>query len=77
MNQAKRFLGLLWMLLGPASFIMLVISAVSNINSSGKGDISNPIPWVIIIIIFAPIAVGLVVFGWYCWKGEYKELEHD
>lgn len=73
MNQIKRFLGLLWMLIGPIIFILLVISAVQNINSSGKGDISNPIPWIIILAIFAPIAIGLTVFGWYSWKGEYDE----
>ncbi len=73
MNQVKRFLGLLWMLIGPIVFILLVISAIQNINSSGKGDISNPIPWIIILAIFAPIAIGLTIFGWYSWKGEYDD----
>ncbi len=59
------------MLIGPIVFILLVISAFQNINSSGKGDISNPIPWIIILVIFAPIAIGLTIFGWYSWKGEY------
>jgi hypothetical protein len=73
MNQVKRYLGILWMLTGPVIFILLVFSAVKNINSTVKGDISNPIPWIIILAIFAPIAVGLTIFGWYCWKGEYDE----
>ncbi len=73
MNQLKRFLGILWMLIGPIVFILLIISAFKNVNSSGKGDISNPIPWIIILAIFVPIAVGLTVFGWYSWKGEYDE----
>ena len=73
MNQVKRFLGLLWVLIGPIVFILLVISAIQNINSSGKGDISNPIPWIIILAIFAPIAIGLTIFGWYSWKGEYDD----
>jgi ABC-type polysaccharide/polyol phosphate export permease len=73
MNQLKRFLGLLWVLIGPIVFILLVISAIQNINSSGKGDISNPIPWIIILAIFAPIAIGLTIFGWYSWKGEYDD----
>ena len=64
------------MLLGPASFIFLVMSALKNINAAVQGDISNPIPWIIIIAIFAPIAIGLSIFGWYCWKGEYdKEID--
>jgi ABC-type polysaccharide/polyol phosphate export permease len=73
MNQLKRFLGILWMLIGPLVFILLLISAIQNINGSVKGDISNPIPWIIILAIFAPIAVGLTIFGWYSWRGDYDE----
>lgn len=61
------------MLAGPVAFILLVISAVKNINSANQGDISNPIPWIIIISIFCPIAIGLTIFGWYSWKGEYDQ----
>jgi len=77
MNQLKRYLGILWMLTGPLAFLLLVISAVNNISAAGKGDISNPIPWIIIIAIFAPIAIGLSIFGWYCWKGEYDNLTEE
>jgi ABC-type polysaccharide/polyol phosphate export permease len=73
MNKIKRILGILWMLIGPVAFILLIISAIKNINSSNQGDISNPIPWIIIISIFAPIVVGLTIFGWYSWKGEYNK----
>ncbi len=73
MNQIKRFLGLIWMLSGPLLFILLVWSALKNINTNGNTEISNPVPWIIIIAIFAPIAVGLVIFGWYSWKGEYND----
>ncbi len=74
MNQLKRFLGLLWMLIGPAVLTILIISASHNINSTGKGDISKPLPWIIIISVFTPIAIGLVIFGWYAWKGEYDNV---
>ena len=73
MDKGKRFLGIFWMALGPVVFALLVYSALKNINSTGKGDISNPIPWIIIIAVFAPIAVGLAIFGWYSWKGEYDK----
>ena len=59
------------MLIGPSVFILLIISAIRNISADSGGDISNPIPWLIIIIIFLPVAIGLTIFGWYCWKGEY------
>lgn len=71
MNSLKRFLGLIWMLLGPIIIFILVKSAFDNIDPEGKGDINKPIPWIIVITIFTPIAFGLMIFGWYAWKGEY------
>ncbi len=71
MKVLKRWLGILWMLLGPVVILLLIKSAVKNIDPAGKGDINKPIPWIIVITIFTPIAIGLVLFGWYAWKGEY------
>jgi fatty acid desaturase len=71
MNAVKRYLGILWMIAGPAVFILLVASAIKHIYSDLKGDISNPVPWIIIIVIFIPVAIGLVIFGWYSWRGDY------
>jgi hypothetical protein len=73
MNVIKRWLGILWMITGPVVILVLLKSAVENINSAGKGDINKPVPWIIVIAIFTPIAVGLMLFGWYAWKGEYDE----
>jgi uncharacterized Tic20 family protein len=71
MNAVKRYLGLLWILLGPLIIGVLVSSAYINIDPAGKSDINKPIPWIIVIAIFTPIAIGFVIFGWYAWKGEY------
>lgn len=71
MNDLKKYLGIVWMLLAPTALIFMVMSAFQNINSIHKGDISNPIPWIIIITVFTPIAVGLFIFGYYCFSGEY------
>jgi hypothetical protein len=30
--------------------------------------------WAIILFIFLPISVGLMIFGFYAWKGEYDRL---
>jgi hypothetical protein len=73
-NKIKRILGIAWMLMGPAMIAVLFISAIKSIYGTAKGDIANPIPWIIIIGIFTPIAIGLTIFGWYSWKGEYDEL---
>ena len=71
MNSIKRLLGLLWMLVGIASIVILIIGAMENIDLHGTADINKPVPWVIIIAVFTPIAIGLMIFGWYAWKGEY------
>ena len=77
MDKLRRYLGIIWMLIGPVLFIMLLISAINNINSDVKGDISNPIPWIIILAIFLPIALGLSIFGWYALKGDYNKIDGE
>ena len=74
MNTIKRVMGLIWMLLAPAFIYLMVRSAYINISGGGSKDINEPIPWIIIIAIFTPIAIGLVIFGFYAWKGEYDKL---
>ena len=74
MNTLKKYLGLIWLLLGPVVIYFLVSGAITNIDPAGKKDINNPVIWIIIIAIFTPIAIGLMIFGWYAWKGEYEHL---
>ncbi len=74
MNKIKRLLGICWMVLAPILIFVLVKSAVHNIDANGKGDINKPLPWIIIITIFTPIAAGFMIFGWYAYKGEYDEV---
>jgi fatty acid desaturase len=70
MDGIKRILGILWIIIGIASIALLIYSAATNINTA-KGDIGKPLPWLIIILVFTPIAIGLVIFGYYSLKGEY------
>ena len=74
MNAIKKGLGVLWLLLGPAIIIFLLIGAIANIDAGGKKDINNPVIWIIIIAIFTPVSIGLMIFGWYAVKGEYDHL---
>ncbi|OSZ80961.1 hypothetical protein CAP36_06905 [Chitinophagaceae bacterium IBVUCB2] len=74
MNAFKRYFGLLLLLIGPLLIYELIVGAITNIDSNGTKDINNPIIWVIIITIFTPIAIGLVIFGWYAFRGEYDYL---
>ena len=70
MNDVKKYLGVLWMLVGIVAISLLIYSAATNIGTA-KGDIGKPIPWIIIIVVFTPISIGLIIFGWYALKGEY------
>ena len=74
MNSVKRILGYLWILIAIASIVILVVGAVRNIDLQGSADINKPVPWIIIISIFTPIAIGLIIFVYYALKGEYKKL---
>ena len=74
MNQLKKKMGIVWMLIAPVVIYFLVMGAVQNISASGTKDINKPIPWIIIITIFTPIAAGLMIFGYYALKGEYDKL---
>ncbi|HEY0041791.1 MAG TPA: hypothetical protein VGB71_14060 [Flavisolibacter sp.] len=75
MQTVKRALGIVWMLIGPAVIFVLLWGALTNIDTAGKEDINKPLPWIIIISIFTPIAIGLSIFGWYAWKGEFENIE--
>lgn len=70
MDNIKRLLGFLWMILGPVTILALLWGAATYINAGNK-DIHKPMPWIIIITIFTPVAIGLTIFGWYAVKGEY------
>ncbi len=74
MNTIKKYLGLVWMLLAPIVIYILVSGAITHIDLNGKKDINNPVIWIIIITIFTPIAIGLMIFGWYAFRNEYEHL---
>ena len=73
MNQLKRIMGIVWMIIAPVIIYFLIMGAVHNIGAGTK-DINKPIPWIIIITIFTPIAIGLMIFGYYSVKGEFDKL---
>ena len=70
MHTLKKIMGIVLMLLAPIVIYYLLNGAFHNIGNGAK-DINKPVPWIIIITIFTPIAVGLMIFGYYSFKGEY------
>jgi predicted Na+-dependent transporter len=71
MNQLKKILGLVWMLLGPIAIYYLVSTAISEIKA--RPVIDTQIQWGIFIFVFIPISLGLMIFGYFAWKGEYED----
>jgi hypothetical protein len=76
MNALKKFLGIIWMLLGPVIILFLFMQASDKIAAAAEGiaRTNTTLQWSIIILIFIPICAGLVIFGFYAWKGEYDHL---
>jgi len=72
MNQVKRILGIVWILLAPLAIFYLVKTAIHEIEN--KPVIDTKIQWLVFIIVFVPIAIGLVIFGYYAFRGEYDRL---
>ena len=74
MNTFKRYFGLLFLFIAPFVIYELVNGAIDNIDTQKKELINSPVNWIVIIAIFIPIAIGLVIFGWYAFRGEYDHL---
>jgi hypothetical protein len=79
MNGLKKALGVLWIILGPASIIFMFMQAVDKVGLApdGVAKTNTALQWGIILFIFIPISAGLVIFGWYALKGEYDKLPED
>lgn len=80
MNSLKRLTGFLWIALGVAAIYMLVSRAGLEIGEAVAGKrplLDTKMFWYIIIPIFSPIMIGLCIFGWYAWKGEYDIIARD
>lgn len=72
MNYIKRYSGILWMLLGPVAIYYLLQTALSEIDR--KPLLDTKIQWGVFVVVFIPIAIGMVIFGYYALKGEYDHL---
>ena len=80
MNSLKRLSGFIWIALGVAAIYMLVNRAGLEIAEAVAGKrplLDTKMFWYIIIPIFSPIMIGLCLFGWFAWKGEYDVIARD
>ena len=75
MKRLKKWLGIVWIALAPMAMFWLVKTALSEIEK--KPVIDTSIQWGVFILIFLPIALGLMIFGYYALKGEYEHLPEN
>ena len=76
MKALKKNLGLIWIVLGPAAMVFMAWQAWDKISKAeaGVAQTNTALQWGIILLIFIPIAIGLVIFGRYAMAGEYDQL---
>jgi hypothetical protein len=72
MNIIKRFAGIIWIAIAPIAIFFLIKTALAEMTK--KPDVGTQVQWIVFVLIFLPIAIGLMLFGWYAFKGEYDKL---
>lgn len=80
MNALKRFSGFIWIVLGLVAIYLMFKQAGTEIAEARAGDrplLDTRMFWYVIIPIFTPIMLGLCLFGWFAWKGEYNVIADD
>ena len=70
MEQIKKYLGIIWIALALAvGYFNIIIMGIPKLTSGKQEDLVFAI---INLGVLTPIVVGgLLVFGYYAWKGEY------
>lgn len=79
MNAIKKLLGLLWMIIAPLSVLLMFMQAAEKIKlaSEGVARTNTALQWGIILLIFIPVSIGMIIFGYYSFKGEYDNKTTD
>jgi hypothetical protein len=71
LNNIKKILGALWLTAAPVITYAFITEGVKRMSEPNV-NMQVVIQWVIIILIFIPIMIGLFIHGWYGVKGEYS-----
>ena len=79
MNAIKKLLGLLWMVIAPLSVLLMFMQAAEKIKlaTEGVARTNTALQWGIILLIFIPVSIGMIIFGYYSFKGEYDNKTTD
>lgn len=73
MHNLKKYLGLFWLALGPVSVLFMFYQAWDKISAADPTQqLNTALQWGIILLVFIPIAIGLMIFGKYALSDEYE-----
>ena len=70
MESLKKYLGVLWILLGIYVGYDRIMDSLAKIGSENLED--RVFGWVILLVLTPIIVGGLILFGKYALDGEYK-----
>lgn len=89
MGLIKKYLGIVWMIIGPIALIMLIRQVIKIIDTVDKKIAAAPtatlkelaktdkmntmLQWGIMISVFIPIVIGFMIFGKYVLQNEYEK----
>lgn len=76
MNSLRKYLGILWLLLGVILGVYLFYKAADALSSPAT-HAEDYVFWIVIVTIFIPILIGFILFGYYAYKGEYSREVHQ
>lgn len=74
MNTIKKLLGIVWIVLGPVLLFFLIktgLGEMAKAEAAQKSVLDTKIQWGVFIVVFIPIVIGFVLFGYYALTGEY------
>lgn len=72
MNALRKYFGIVWLLGGLSLAVYLIAQAVAALSAEGAGA-EDYVFWIVIVLIFIPIVVGFILFGYYAYTGEYGD----
>ncbi|MCK8490453.1 MULTISPECIES: DUF6814 family protein [Spirosoma] len=73
MNLVKKYLGIVWILLGAYVGYDRTIDSLAKIASDKLED--RVFGWVILCVLVPIVVGGLILFGKYAFDGEYNSKE--
>ncbi len=72
MKRLKKYLGIIWIALGPIGIIFMFYQAYEKVSQADPSNqLNTALQWGIILLVFIPISMGLMIFGKYALEEEY------